>query len=553
MVESVTTGFMWRARFRWFRVHVVVAGYCGLLIWLAAGVEVPRLEAAGVREPVYRHLFVVDTSFSMGSRAEKVRESVYELLRSGCQGQMHNGEPFGIWTFDDQMDTAAFIRLHWDAQLNQLFANKAYQFLSHLEYRRQTRLDRAMVQLLALVRDADRLTVYLYTDGDAAVTGTPFDEQINSDFQQRRRELRRSRIPFVTILRSRGGEIVQASVQSAEKLVVPAPETAGDDPLIAHRAPEAPVPAAASPALKATPAEAPLETPKVALAAARVEPPAAVLRAPPVVENRSPAGVQSSETRKSIPAPEPPVTSPARPPLLVVTEAASRAPPPPNSVVAPSPVAPAASAPPAVTVVIAEPKPASGVQPVPERGPDNPVQSPGAQPAAVVVETRQASGQEPIVQVQPKPASAPNAAESRVGLGTGRGPLQSQRVGTAPPPSGDAALRDSSPVAASSRPSPQPPVEVNTNSNLDAPVGSTAVGSAAMAETVVAAPSEGGRGRVPLSGLVAEPTAGGAMFLVGGGLFMGVACLLGVLWYRGVKASRRRSSLISRSMDRADV
>lgn len=516
----------------------------------------PAVAAPAVaREPVYRHLFVVDTSFSMGSRSEQVRESVYELVRSGCQGTMRPGDPFGIWTFAEEMETAAFVRLHWDPPLNQLFANKAYQFLSQLEYRKQTRLDRAMVQLQALIREADDLTVYLYTDGEDALTGTPFDTQIRAEFERRRRELRRARMPFVTLLRVRGGEVIVASVFAADKVVVPVVDP-GRAPATKAAPLAVSVGTAVTPAPSITPEAAPVVQPQPAIP--QLAPPATVRVAPSTPPPKTePAASAATVTppqaqavepprtplpRDETPKPSPAAPSPAPSPASTVENPAATI--PANSVPTPAPIPtsqpasprvvadPVASAPvvvPPASVGAPETRPVGSEVRAPQPSPATPV-VPAADASggsrAVAAPTLAVSTPAPAAKPEQSPAVGPGAG----GAGAGVGVAPARPVEPVRTPSREAPAVTGAQSTESSRPSPM------SSAPTASRVPSSGAGSAAVAGVAQAGPSVGG--------------GGGWMFLVGGGVFLGVACGLAALWLRGRRAQRRVSSVISRSMER---
>ena len=52
-----------------------------------------------------RFLFIINTSAAMRPMTNGIRDAVLGLLQSRMQGQMRDGDTFGIWTYDDQLHT----------------------------------------------------------------------------------------------------------------------------------------------------------------------------------------------------------------------------------------------------------------------------------------------------------------------------------------------------------------------------------------------------------------------------------------------------------------
>src|SRR5262245_52374757 len=72
--------------------------------------------SAGKTNSPNRYLFIVDTSFSMHDRAQKVQTIVGNLLMSGMNGEMHRGDSVGLWTFNDRVYTGRLPLQRWSPQ-----------------------------------------------------------------------------------------------------------------------------------------------------------------------------------------------------------------------------------------------------------------------------------------------------------------------------------------------------------------------------------------------------------------------------------------------------
>src|SRR5262245_56979671 len=63
--------------------------------------------------PGQRFLFLVDTSAAMKKIDASTRQALFDLIHSGINGQMTNGDTFGIWTFNEQVYTGQFPMQTW--------------------------------------------------------------------------------------------------------------------------------------------------------------------------------------------------------------------------------------------------------------------------------------------------------------------------------------------------------------------------------------------------------------------------------------------------------
>jgi hypothetical protein len=160
-------------------------------------------------------LFVVDTSRSMSRYSAMTRQTVFDLVYDGVQGQMNSGDIYGIWVFNEKVQTNVFASLNWDAQLNRGLAAGAANFMKTLPYEKQTRLDRLWAELVVYARQTRKLTVIMITDGTDRFVGTPFDAQINTYCEKHSKEFRQAKKPFVITLAALDGKFLACTVNGA--------------------------------------------------------------------------------------------------------------------------------------------------------------------------------------------------------------------------------------------------------------------------------------------------------------------------------------------------
>ncbi|MHB8519435.1 MAG: VWA domain-containing protein [Limisphaerales bacterium] len=312
------------------------------LSWLclAGGFLAPVLTAqpvAPLAESATAYLFLVDTSFSMRREEVTVRNLAYDLVRSGLSGRMRAGDGFAIWTFNDEVQTDRFPPQSWLPELNQALAKRTYEFLKRQRSEKQTRMDKAVTAVTKLMRATGSLTVFLITDGDDAVEGTPFDRDLNLIYLHRYRELRKARKPFVTTLVAHNGRWVAWAVNGAgEPLTIP------DEPA---RAALGAVPPASPPTASPSPTPAPASPVKhepAASAAATPAPPPTATAVPPVVTSVESTPKPAATAPLAVPKPVAvaPPSAPGQPTPAAVPPATNEVGSPPKTVAPTVPVPP---------------------------------------------------------------------------------------------------------------------------------------------------------------------------------------------------------------------
>lgn len=318
------------------------------------------LAAASGPEPPGRYLLIVDTSFSMRRNAENLQNLVGNLVASGMSGELRAGDTLGLWTFSDQLQAGNFPLQRWTPQSRQSVARSVVEFLQRQRYEGKTQLDKVLGPMARVVRDSEKITVVLITDGEEKFNGTPFDAGINTAYRLNVSEQRRLRMPFVTVLRAQGGEFVSWKVSTP-----PWPVEFPEFPARAVVAAPEPRP--------------PEPEPKPAALPVIVIPPTNAFTAqPPITELK--------------PEPELAVTPPPTQP----SEPASLAPQPTVTVELPEPVvAPVTDSPPAEPVEVVKTDP-----------------PPEARPAPPVVVTPPEDKPAPVIPVQPAQTVQPMLGET---------------------------------------------------------------------------------------------------------------------------------------------
>ena len=312
-----------------------------------------RAQTAAVNGKVEnRFLFILDTSAAMSASAQASQTATLDLIQSAMQGQMHDGDTFGVWTFNEKLNTSFPMQI-WSEESSPAILQTVAAFFGNQRYEKKAHLEKVLPAMFSVMRSSRTLTVVLVSDGLSPITGTPFDSDINDLHKEYGRDLRTAHLPFLTVLAARNGQVFDYTVNSsigpiripptvepekknaatvaktntvaAATVIPPAPKPAGPrraDITLVHPPTTNPVSVPTPPPVVVAPV-APPPTPEPA---AQTPPPRAVIAAPnptPVVPSSAePKKIQPTtvEVAKPTPAPPPvvPIQIAPQPPKLVV-------------------------------------------------------------------------------------------------------------------------------------------------------------------------------------------------------------------------------------------
>jgi len=341
-----------------------------------------------------RYLFILENSSAMEDLQASNEATLFELVRSGIDGQMLAGDTYGLWTYNKTTQTGKFPMRVWEPRRSTQQATIAAACVSQQLYEKSANMKELMRDLTDVVRAVSNLTVLLISDGSTEVHGTPFDKSINSEYRSQNRIRRHVKRPFVTTLVVRDGWFVQARVtvggahielpeRPPPVLALKPPATnapptnvaAAVAPPSAHHASSASTPSALAPTNEVASETAAAASNGVVLAPPKkkvieivtkppkpapvetAEEPAKLVETSPSAQSPGASAAISSTT--NLPAAIPPATPPPAAPAPVVAAAApgvpavlpfSASPPPSN----------AGTAAPAAPPVAAAARPASG-------------------------------------------------------------------------------------------------------------------------------------------------------------------------------------------------
>ncbi|MGD0251329.1 MAG: hypothetical protein ABSC01_01385 [Verrucomicrobiota bacterium] len=166
-----------------------------------------------------RFLLVFETSSDMKKRLPGVQRALNTVLASNMRGQLHADDSIGVWTFDRGVRTGLFPLQRWVPGNAATIASNITRFVAKQHYSKKTSFDALRPYLNWVVQNSDRMTVLIFCDGDGEITGTPFDAGINRIFQQQQAERKRTRQPFILVLRSQLGNYTGCTMNLPPALV----------------------------------------------------------------------------------------------------------------------------------------------------------------------------------------------------------------------------------------------------------------------------------------------------------------------------------------------
>jgi hypothetical protein len=164
-----------------------------------------------------RFLFIINTSADMRRETNAVQQAVRGLLQSSMQGQMRDGDTFGLWTYDDQLHTDFPMQI-WSKRNQDDIAAAVAGFLAGRRYQNRPRLEKVLPALRQTIANSRVLTVIFIFDGSETMQGSGFDKDINDLQRQFGRQMRANHIPFVTLLAVWNGKAIDFSVNTPAKI-----------------------------------------------------------------------------------------------------------------------------------------------------------------------------------------------------------------------------------------------------------------------------------------------------------------------------------------------
>ena len=220
---------------------------CAFALFAGPGLVPPSLAQSDHGPVENRFLFVFDTSSAMKKRLPAEEKAISALFAIILNGHLRFGDTIGVWTFNQDPHTGEFPLQSWSDDKLTTFPLELIGFLKNQRYSKDTHFDALMPELNEVMKTSQRLTIFIFCDGDGQISDIPYAASLNSTFKQHQRQMEKGRIPFVVVLRSQIGQdgvghYVGCTISSAASISLPA-----FPPLPAPRPPPAPAKVAPPP------------------------------------------------------------------------------------------------------------------------------------------------------------------------------------------------------------------------------------------------------------------------------------------------------------------
>lgn len=190
-----------------------------ILAWLSlVTLTVSTLAAPSSRKAIqpapdgHRFLFIVETSSATGRMQAETEAALFELIGSGVNQEMRPGDTYGLWTYGKEISAGEFPMQIWDSRNSSQLGTIAAAYLSEREFKSSGDVKRLMAAVQNVVHSISNLNIFIISNGDSPMTGTPFDKTINADYKAKRTERKEAKRPFVTTLVARDGWIIEGTV-----------------------------------------------------------------------------------------------------------------------------------------------------------------------------------------------------------------------------------------------------------------------------------------------------------------------------------------------------
>jgi hypothetical protein len=159
-----------------------------------------------------RWLFIFDTSSAMKKRLPAVDIALKNMLVNSISQQLHVGDSVAAWTFDEKLRAGEFPLIEWQPQVASQIESNLVTYIRKQHYAGTTKFATIIPSLNSVIKSSERLTILIFCDGMDPIIGTPYNNDINQIFLASHDERKKSKQPFIVLLRTQNGEFVGGAV-----------------------------------------------------------------------------------------------------------------------------------------------------------------------------------------------------------------------------------------------------------------------------------------------------------------------------------------------------
>jgi hypothetical protein len=158
-----------------------------------------------------RWLLVFDTSPAMKARLPGTTAALKQFLDTSAGGELREGDSVAVWAYDKVLQRGQN-PIEWSPANAAAAGTNLAAWLERLPHLNISSLAALNPSLGRIVGGSERVTVVIFCDGQSPLNFTPYDDGINQNFRESLAERKKSRQPFVVVLRGQQGKYVGCTV-----------------------------------------------------------------------------------------------------------------------------------------------------------------------------------------------------------------------------------------------------------------------------------------------------------------------------------------------------
>lgn len=177
-----------------------------------------------------RYLFLVEISSDMATLQVPSAQTIHDIILRSFEGEIKPGQLYSTWFYGSRVQTNPPIvwREGHEAAMARYTANLfSGRVFSRLPQRA------TLGEAAPFIAASPKLTIFLFTDGSHPISGTPFDDAVNSALEKRYSAFQRAEKPFVVTFFASKGKLIDATVTTKPNEAFRIPELDRQDETLA--------------------------------------------------------------------------------------------------------------------------------------------------------------------------------------------------------------------------------------------------------------------------------------------------------------------------------
>jgi hypothetical protein len=159
-----------------------------------------------------RFLFVVETSTATARLDHGGRQAVVDMIYTGLDGQMREGDTFAVWNFNEQVFAGIYPMQVWKPDDTEL-ASSAGLFLKSCPYDKKGRYELAIKEVAGLVRAIQNVNIFVLSDPASRPPTDYLGSGFSNTFATEARKARSKKQPVITAIVACNGSISNVIVK----------------------------------------------------------------------------------------------------------------------------------------------------------------------------------------------------------------------------------------------------------------------------------------------------------------------------------------------------